>query len=594
MQHASTIACARADEIPPQLLAFFGNGLFFAVASKLVNYADTVHAHPINPVNVRILHIVIQFPNIGTSVNNWFGWLLFSHVTIWPHIHCHSTSFNSPLLIRSNANSGLHARTHARTHMELTALHSLASCAAASIIHMAAPIHPAIGRTYGAACDEWLLRPSNTDPDLVIPSREVMQQFDSTINRPDGVDPAKFETLWTKRTEVQDKLRIEELKVRPLPRLYLTDYALFYRSFKAQQQHDASPTFLQTHRFMCEWIQQHHPDFHRWPIFDQTHRSYDESALNRALAEWERNVPDMRFQIFMHLGLYEDIEDLWRAMQRVLSTHYAWINASTLFTLLMFHPATDRRREIESLALRDYLRGARDAFGATLRICGSFRLWGYRVPVLCLSKMVCVFDDANPDTPRWARDSALDWLDNLFGVQILTPHEAELYMDAVARCGVPIGYEATTMDEFNSFVKPLFLRFLCSDRARLKVALRIITMGGSAIGQEFMDRLMELIRNEEDRACLINVRSKCMLMCDLQSSRSKFKAQRIKPEPPIKRTEEESLARDLCIMCKVHARSFCFVPCGHLLACSKCAPSSIGKTCPVCNSHIAHLQHIQF
>lgn len=85
---------------------------------------------------------------------------------------------------------------------------------------MAAPIHPAIGRTYGAACDAWLLRPGSLEIDLLIPSKEVMQQFDSTILVWNGVDPAKFEALWAKRTAVQDKLRIEQLKARPFPKVW--------------------------------------------------------------------------------------------------------------------------------------------------------------------------------------------------------------------------------------------------------------------------------------------------------------------------------------------------------------------------------------
>lgn len=213
---------------------------------------------------------------------------------------------------------------------------------------------------------------------------------------------------------------------------------------------------------------------------------------------------------------------------------------------------------------------------------------------MCLTTMVHTLDGARPGKPQWARHSALFWLNQLFDVQAFTPNEVEIYMDALANDGVAIGYEATTMDEFNSFVKPLFVYFLHTDRVRLKVAVRIITLGGSAIGQEFMDRLMELIRNEAHRESLIKLRDKCMMMCDMQSTRSVFKAQLIKSEPPVKRTKDESIARELCITCKVNARSFCFVPCGHLLACSQCAPSSIGKSCPACNSHIAHLQHVQF
>lgn len=67
--------------------------------------------------------------------------------------------------------------------------------------------------------------------------------------------------------------------------------------------------------------------------------------------------------------------------------------------------------------------------------------------------------------------------------------------------------------------------------------------------------------------------------------------QAVKPQEPVK---EEKAIEDskLCIICYSEERNVCFVPCGHVVACAKCALAN--SNCPMCRTAIECVQRVYY
>jgi hypothetical protein len=62
----------------------------------------------------------------------------------------------------------------------------------------------------------------------------------------------------------------------------------------------------------------------------------------------------------------------------------------------------------------------------------------------------------------------------------------------------------------------------------------------------------------------------------------------------IKENQKLKEAR-LCLSCRTNNANKLFMPCGHLIACSSCAPlTEIGKQCPLCRSQIMGIVEVHF
>jgi len=55
--------------------------------------------------------------------------------------------------------------------------------------------------------------------------------------------------------------------------------------------------------------------------------------------------------------------------------------------------------------------------------------------------------------------------------------------------------------------------------------------------------------------------------------------------------EQEGWRGDFCVICTDQKISVCFVPCGHVVVCTSCAPYINPPRCPMCRLTIAHMLH---
>jgi hypothetical protein len=462
---------------------------------------------------------------------------------------------------------------------------------------MASPVHPAIGHSYGAACDAWLLQPKYT-----VPSTEVIQQFDPESRRQDSVvsiDVSVLNLLRRKRVAVQDALRINEMIGAPPELLLHTDVRIFRRKLiRDALDPSIEPSWLDSHKALLAFIRSHHgADWKPQHTLEHPYTVFDVSHLDTALAEWERNMDTMRANLILYVSLFSDLEQQRLAMQRIMQTHAEWVDIVEFHVALLYHPPTpcERRERVADEIMLWWAKAIQPTPSAVLKVCLAHMDWGLPLPMSCLLNTLRRFD-GTCGWPRWASVDATVFLVELANTQLLCePDLLKLLMYAI-KFLVPIGHEVTTVEEFRRFIRPLFSMMAegAAD-SRFEFAVTCVATCSDRISDQFMAELAQFVPSEEFRQRLSLIWTGVTFANQLQNDRMNLQVHALKDNPARKNTtKKEYTERALCIICAVNERHVCFVPCGHIIACAGCSSQLPTNQCPACRAPISHMQRILF
>ena len=80
---------------------------------------------------------------------------------------------------------------------------------------------------------------------------------------------------------------------------------------------------------------------------------------------------------------------------------------------------------------------------------------------------------------------------------------------------------------------------------------------------------------------------------DYIDEREKLTGETVVVEPkPARKSVEEDLDANLCVVCLVEERAFVILPCGHVCACEECSGQL--ETCPLCRAAVASVLKVFF